>query len=339
MGWLKFGFPEIYGGDGVPNPMARFILNTELTMTNCPTVGKNLGQICGALLMYGSDQQKEEFISRTLRNEIQWAIAYSEPGAGSDLASMRCAAVADGNDFVITGEKRWITSAHFADYLWLAVRTDSSGPKHKGISLFIVDKNTPGVTVEPIWMVFDGHRTNTVRFDNARVPRSRMVGELNEGWKYVMNALNLERFLMTASFPAAARYQILVEWVKAAVVDGKPLRDDPVVRHRLAKLDVMIEMARLLEIRCIARYAADSTTTPAAEATMNKAMAAMAYFELCDTALDLMGPDGYVMDVDAPMGGETPINYLESGHMKVAAAGLDLARNMIAKQHLRLPSA
>ncbi|TAK53912.1 MAG: acyl-CoA dehydrogenase [Gammaproteobacteria bacterium] len=337
-GWLKLGFPESYGGDGVPNPMAKFILNMELMLANCPIVGKGLGQICGTLLLYGSEELKREFIPRTLRNEIQWAIAYSEPGAGSDLAALRASAVPDGDDFIINGEKRWITSAHFADYFWLAVRTDSSGPKHKGISLFIVDTKSPGVTIEPIHMVFKGHRTNTVYFDNVRVPRSRLVGDLDQGWKELMNALNLERFLMAASFPAVGRYRILLEWVKTAEVNGKPLLEDPVARHKLAKVDVLIEMARLLEMRCIARYAADSTTTPAAEATMNKAMAAIAYSELVDTALDLMGPDGYVMGSDAPMNGETPLNYLESGHMKVAAAGLDVARNMIAKQHLHLPS-
>lgn len=337
-GWLQFGFPENYGGDGIPNPMAKFILNMELMLANCPIIGKSLGQICGALMLYGSEELKQEFIGRTLRNEIQWALAYSEPGAGSDLASLRCAAVADGDHFIINGEKRWITSAHFADYFWLALRTDSSGSKHEGISLFVVDTNSPGVTIEPIYMVFKGHRTNTVRFDNVRVPRSRLVGELNQGWKEIANSLNLERFLMAASFPAVGRYRMLQEWIRSATADGKPLLDDPVVRHRLAKVDVLIEMARLLEVRCIARYAANPTATPGAEATMNKAMAAIAYAELIDTTLDLMGPDGYVMDDDAPMNGETPECYLESGHMKVAAAGLDVARNMIAKQHLRLPS-
>jgi len=337
-GWLKFGSPEIYGGDGVDNPKAKFILNMELMLANCPTVGKNLGQISGALMLYGTEEQKKEFIPRTLRNEIQWALTYSEPGAGSDLASLRCAAVADGDDFVINGEKSWITSAHFADYFWIAVRTDSSGTKHQGISLLIVDTNAPGVTINPTHMVFGGHRTNTVIFDNVRAPRSRLIGKLDEGWKCIMNALNLERFLMAASFPGVGRHRILLEWAKTAEVNGKPLLDDPVARHKLAKVDVQMEMARLLEMRCIARYAADPTTPPTTEATMNKAMAAMAYSELCNTALDLMGPDGYVLDEDAPMNGETPINYLESGHMKVAAAGVDLAKSMIAKQHLRLPS-
>ncbi|AMN47772.1 hypothetical protein ACG33_11820 [Steroidobacter denitrificans] len=337
-GWLKFGFPSEYGGDGIANPMAKFILNMELMLANCPIVGKSLGQICGALMLYGSEELKREFIGRTLCNEIQWALAYSEPGAGSDLANLRCSAVADGEDFIINGEKRWITSAHFADYFWLAVRTDSSGRKQEGISLFIVDTDSPGVTIEPIRMVFKGHRTNTVRFDNVRVPRARLVGELNQGWKEIANALNLERFLMAASFPAVGRYRMLTEWARTAKVDGKSLLDDPVARHKLARVDVLIEMARLLEIRCIARYTANPAAIPGAEAMMNKAMAAIAYAELIDTTLDLMGPDGYVLDEDAPMSGEIPSCYLESGHMKVAAAGLDVARNMIAKQHLRLPS-
>lgn len=336
-GWLKFGFPQAYGGDGIPNPMAKFILNMELMLANCPIVGKSLGQICGALMLYGSEELKQEFIGRTLRNEIQWALAYSEPGAGSDLAALRCSAVADGDDFIINGEKRWITSAHFADYFWLAVRTDSSGPKQQGISLFIVDTDAPGVTIEPIYMAFHGHRTNTVRFDNVRVSGSRLVGKLNQGWKEIANALSLERFLMAASFPAVGRYEMLKDWVRTATTGGRPLLDDPAARTRLARVDVLVEMARLLELRCIARYAANPSATPGAEATMNKAMAAIAYAELIDTAMDLMGPEGYVLDECAPMNGETPSCYLESGHMKVAAAGLDVARNMIARQHLQLP--
>lgn len=344
-GWLKIGFPKEYGGDGVDNPMAKFILNTELLRAGGPIVGKNLGQICGTLMMFGDEHLKQEFIPRTLANEIQWAIVYSEPCAGSDLAAMQTKAVLDGDDFVVNGEKRWITSAHYGDYYWTAVRTDPKAPKHKGISLLIIDHDAPGITLQPTTMLgSDGgsnagiHRTNQVFFDNVRVPRSRLIGEMNKGFYYMMHALNMERFLMFGVMNEWRHYEALLGWVRKQRVDGKPLIEDPLVRHQLAKVDLAMESARMLDIRCIAKLASDEGTTPAVEAFMAKVQFTIAYVELAKAAMDLLGPDAIIMQGDeVPLDGIGAAMYYQCGHQRIAAGGCDVAKNMIAKQLLQLP--
>ena len=339
-GWLKMGLPEEYGGDGVDNPMAKFILNTELLKAGGPIVGKTLGQICGTLMMFGGEELKREFIAKTVRNEIQWAITYSEPGAGSDLASMTTRAVLDGDEFVINGEKRWITSAHFADYMWVAVRTDPTSQRHKGISILIVDRHAPGVSLQPITMIGSlgeasgVHQTNSVFFDNVRVPKSRLVGEMNKGWYYMMNALNFERFLMFGIANQWRHYDELLKWVKRQTLDGKPMIEDSLVRHKLAKLDVAMESSRMLDVRCICKAAAEQDSTPAVEAFMTKVQYGDAFFLLAETIMDLMGPDAAITQGDESWrGGLAAILLFQSGHLRIAASGVDVAKNMIAKMH------
>ena len=181
-------------------PLAQYILNDELHKAQAPIVGKNLGVVVNTLLHNGSEKLKQEFIPRILKNEIQWALAYTEPEAGSDLANMQMKAELDGDEYVLNGQKRFITSAHFADYMWTGVRTDPDAPKHKGISRLIIDVPTPGMTLSPMNTVI-GEQTNDVFFDNVRVPKERLVGELNEGWRYITEALTYERFAMTSFAP------------------------------------------------------------------------------------------------------------------------------------------
>jgi alkylation response protein AidB-like acyl-CoA dehydrogenase len=337
-GWLAMGFPEEYGGTGEIMPMARYLLNQELQKARAPHVGKNLGIIVNTLMRRGSEKQKQEFIPRTLRNEIQWSLAYTEPEAGSDLANLQTKAVLDGDEFVVNGQKRFITSAHFGDYMWTAVRTDPDVPKHKGISLLILDGKAPGMTVIPMWMI-NGEKTNEVFLDNVRVPKDRLVGELNKGWYYVSEALDYERFTLITSVPSVRGFAHLADWVKQAQVDGKPLAQDPVVRRKMARLAVLVEMHRMLDMRCICA-AARPDYVPNAEAAMNKAWGAIVITEMSDTALDIMGPEGYLWrDPNAPMDGEMANSYLMAGHARTAAAGLDVAKNIIARRFLGLPSA
>jgi alkylation response protein AidB-like acyl-CoA dehydrogenase len=336
-GWLAMGFPEEYGGTGEAMPLAQYIMNEELHKAQAPIVGKNLGVVVNTLLHNGSDQLKREFIPRILKNEIQWALAYTEPEAGSDLANMQMRAVLDGDDYVLNGQKRFITSAHFADYMWTGVRTDPDAPKHKGISLLIIDVPTPGMTITPMWTII-GERTNDVFFDNVRVPKERLVGELNHGWQYITEALTYERFAMTSFAPTIRKFQKLVEWIKTAELDGKPLREDPVVRRRIARLAVQVDMGRMLDLRCVC-MAVKPDYVPYIEAAMNKMWGGIVETVLSDEALDIMGPYGYLWNDAsyAPMGGGMVDDYLWAGHQRVAAAGVDISKNIIAQRHLGLP--
>ncbi len=337
--WLSMGFPEEYGGSGDAMPLAQYILNQELHRAQAPIVGKNLGVIVNTLLRHGSEKLKREFVPRIFRNELQWALAYTEPEAGSDLANLQCRAVLDGDEFVVNGTKRFITSAHFADYLWTGVRTDPEAiPKHKGISLLIIDVKSPGITITPLWTII-GERTNDIFFDSVRVPKDYLVGEPNRGWYYISEALTYERFAMTSIVPTERKFERLVAWVKQARVDGKPLAQDPVVRRKISRLAALLEMGRMLELRCIC-MAVRPDYVPNNEAAMNKMWGAIVETEMADAALDIMGPYGYLWkDPDhAPMDGEAVDDYLWAGHLRVAAAGVDIAKNIIAKRFLGLPS-
>ena len=264
----------------------------------------------------------------------------------ADLAAMSCKAEIDGDDFIINGEKRWITSAHYGDYFWTAVRTDPKASKHKGISLIIIDHDAPGITLQPTIMLgSDGgsnagvHRTNSVFFDNVRVPRSRLIGEMNKGFNYMMHALNLERFLMFGVMNEWRHYEALLGWVKKQKgEDGKPLLEDPLVRHRLARLDLAMEAARALDLRCCAKAASDEGTTPAVEAFMTKVQFTIAYTELAQVAMDLIGPDATIMLGDeVVLDGIAAAMYYQYGHQRIAAGGCDVAKNQIAKQLFQLP--
>jgi alkylation response protein AidB-like acyl-CoA dehydrogenase len=340
-GWLSMGFPEEYGGSGPGMPLAQYILNEELHKAQAPIVGKNLGVVVNTLLHHGSEQLKREFIPRILRNEIQWALAYTEPEAGSDLANMQCKAVLDGDEYVINGQKRFITSAHFADYLWTGVRTDPEAPKHKGISLIIIDSDSPGITVTPLWTII-GERTNDVFFDNVRVPKERLIGELNHGWQYVTEALTYERFAMTSFAPTVRKLNRLVAWVKEARINGRRLAEDPIVRRKVARMAIMVEIGRMLDLRCVC-LAVKPDYVPYIEAAMNKMWGGIVETVMADETLDIMGPYGSLWRdgaeaEDAPMDGDVVDDYLWAGHLRVAAAGVDLAKNIIARRHLDLPA-
>jgi alkylation response protein AidB-like acyl-CoA dehydrogenase len=339
-GWLSMGFPEEYGGTQKPMAMAQYILNQELEKASAPIVGKNVGVIANTILHNGSEEMKREFLPKIFRNEAQWAIVYSEPDAGTDLASLQCRAVLDGDEFVINGQKRFITSAHFADYFWTAVRTDPDAPKHRGISLLIIDKESPGITITPMYCVGSAgaERTNEVFFDDVRVPKDRLVGELNRGWYYMMEALDYERFAIISFTPTIKRFEKLVAWVKQAQINGRPLKDDPVVRRKIAHMAVLVEIGRMLELRCIC---AAAKTVPNIEASMNKAWGGIVWSEMTDLALDIMGPRGYIWQGSerAALGGEVVDQYLMAGHSRVAAAGVDIAKGIIARRLLGLPNA
>jgi alkylation response protein AidB-like acyl-CoA dehydrogenase len=338
-GWLSMGFPAEYGGTRQTVPLAQYILNQELHRAEAPIVGKNLGVIVNTILRHGSDQLKREFVPRIFRNEIQWAIAYTEPEAGSDLANMQCRAVLDGDEYVVNGTKRFITSAHFGDYWWTGVRTDpNAAPKHKGISLLIIEGKLPGITVTPLWTII-GERTNDIFFDNVRVPKKYLVGEENKGWYYISEALTYERFAMTSIIPTMRKLERLIAWVKEAEADGKPLAADPVVRRMVARMAVLVEMGTMLDLRCLC-MAIRPDYVPNNEAAMNKMWGGIVETILSDETLDLLGPHGFLWkDDEAPMGGEVADDYLWAGHQRVAAAGVDISRNIIAKRMLGLPSA
>ncbi len=237
-GWLGMGFPEEYGGSKKPIGMAQFILNVELELADAPIVGKNIGVIANTIYHEGSEEMKREFLPKIFANKCQWALSYTEPGAGTDLASLKCPAVDKGDHFEVTGTKLFITSAHFADYHWVAVRTDPDAPKHQGVSILIMDADAEGLTYTPMYCVGStgAERTNEVHLNQVKVPKNRLVGELNKGFYYMMQALDYERFAIIGFAIRVRRVQRMVDWVKQTGSNGEKLAEDPMVRAKLARL-------------------------------------------------------------------------------------------------------
>src|SRR3954453_5609685 len=233
-GWLGITWPAEWGGkegDGV----YEYLLNEALAARGGPQIGKGVGIIGKTLLRHGNEKLKQEFLPKILGAEVEFAVGYSDPEAGSDAASMRLQATRATDGWVLSGQKIWTTSAHFADWYWVGARTDTQAPKHHGITLFLVPMDHPGLTVKEIWTMGD-ERTNEVFFDDVFVHDDYVVGELNRGFQYISEALDLERFTMFTFSPIEQRLDLLTEYVQTGTRDGEPLKDDPVTRQRIAQL-------------------------------------------------------------------------------------------------------
>ncbi|HPB46820.1 MAG TPA: acyl-CoA dehydrogenase family protein, partial [Microthrixaceae bacterium] len=197
-GWLGIGWPVEYGGQG-KSQMEQFIFYDESMRSGAPVPMLTINTVGPTIMNYGTQEQKDFFLPKILAGDLHFSIGYSEPEAGTDLASLRTRAELDGDEWVINGQKMWTSLASDADYCWLAVRTAPDAPKHKGISMIIVDlKNTPGITIEPLNLL-SSHDINAVYYDNVRVPKENLVGGLNNGWSLITNQLNHERVTLCSS--------------------------------------------------------------------------------------------------------------------------------------------
>jgi 3-oxocholest-4-en-26-oyl-CoA dehydrogenase alpha subunit len=335
-GWLGITWPTEWGGqdsDGV----YEYLLNEALAGRGGPQIGKGVGIIGKTLLRHGSDKLKAEFLPKILRAEVEFAVGYSEPDAGSDAASMRLSAVRDGDEWILNGQKTWTTSAHFADWYWVGARTNPEAPKHHGITLFLVPMDHPGLTIEGIWTMGD-ERTNQVFFDDVRVSNDYVVGEVGRGFQYISEALDLERFTMFTFSPIRRRLDLLIDYVRNAERDGAPLRDDPVVRSRIAALSTTAEVARMLGLRFLAK-SAKGGAAPTAEASEYKLFATEFSKRLADASMDIAGPGSQlrVGTEDAPMRGRAESTYRYTVLDTIGGGTSEVQKNIIARRKLGLP--
>jgi alkylation response protein AidB-like acyl-CoA dehydrogenase len=340
-GWLGMGFPEKYGGSPAPMPLAQFILTTELDRAGAPIIGKNVGTIGSTIYHVASEEMKKEWLPKIFRNEGQWSITYTEPNAGTDIGSMQTRAIDKGDHFEVTGMKHFITSAHFCKWHWLAVRTDPDAPKHKGISIFIIDHDSPGLTISPMHTLGrEGttHRTNQVFFDKMKIPKDRLVGDLNKGFYYMMQALDYERFAILSFASRQRRWNNIVKYYTDADFQGEKPAQDPVTRQKLARQAARVEVGIMLERLAICKA---QESVPQVEAAMNKAWGASIGDEISQLALDLAGPYGGLWGCEehAPYAGKLADEYLMAGHARVAAGGVDTSKSIIARTLLGLPNA
>jgi 3-oxocholest-4-en-26-oyl-CoA dehydrogenase alpha subunit len=335
-GWLGITWPAEWGGqegDGV----YEYLLNEALARRGGPQIGKGVGIIGKTLLRHGSDKLKREFLPQILNGDIEFAVGYSEPDAGSDAAAMRLKAVRDGDEWILNGQKIWTTSAHFADWYWVGARTDPDAPKHHGITLFLVPMNHPGLTIKEIWTMGD-ERTNEVFFDDVRVPNDYVVGELGRGFQYISEALDLERFTMFTFSPIKQRLDLLIEHVQTANRDGEPVRDDPLVRSQIADLATRAEVARVLGLRFLSK-SLKGGAAPTAEASEYKLFATEFSKQLANATMDIAGPGTQlrVGSEDAPMRGRAESTYRYTVLDTIGGGTSEVQKNIIARRKLGLP--
>jgi len=244
-GWVAMGWPKEWGGQG-RTAIEQFVFFDESMRAGAPIPTLTLNTVGPTVMHYGTDEQREFFIPKILRGDLHFAIGYSEPGAGTDLASLKTRADRDGDEYVINGQKTWTSLANGADYIWLAVRTNQEAKKHKGITMLLVPMDTPGITVQPLHLMHD-HDINHVFFDDVRVPISTRVGGENEGWNLITNQLNHERVTLCASGSLERLLGEVIEWAKAtSLPDGRRVIDQEWVQLNIARLHARIDALRLM---------------------------------------------------------------------------------------------
>jgi hypothetical protein len=333
-GWLGMSWPKAYGGRELSG-IYDFILTEALSRWGAPQPGKGVGIVGKTLIRRASEQLKSEFLPQIMRGEIEFAIGYSEPQAGSDAANMQLRATRVGGGWRLDGQKSWTTSAHFADWYWVGARTDPE-QKHKGITLFLIPMQHPGFTIRPIWTIGD-ERTNEVFFDGVVVPDEYVVGQLNAGFTYISEALDLERFAMMPVGPLEKKVEALVSWAKSAARDGEPVKRDPVVRARLARAVTELEVARMLQRRVISAALRDRV--PTLEASEYKLYMNECGKRVANAALDLIGPEGVLRPGQdgAPLGGRFERSYRYTVVDTIGGGASEIQKNIIARRGLGLP--
>lgn len=247
-GWLGVGWPKEFGGRARP-AFEQFIFFDEVQRAGFPIPFLTLCTVGPTLMKFGTEEQKAAFLPRILSGDLHFAIGYSEPGAGTDLASLTTRAVRDGDHYVVNGQKVFTSLAEYADYIWLAVRTDPDAPKHKGISILMVDRRAPGVSITPIHTL-GGNRTNVTYLEDVRVPVANRVARENEGWRLITNQLNHERVALLAPGPVARFVEEVTAWARETRRgDGRRVIDEPWVQHNLARAVARLEALRLMAWR------------------------------------------------------------------------------------------
>lgn len=338
-GWIAPSWPEEFGGTGW-DLTQRYIWSTETALAGAPgTAPMGLG-MCGPMLIgHGTDEQKAFYLPRILSGEDYWCQGYSEPASGSDLASLKLKAVSDGDEYILNGSKIWTSHAHYANRMFLLVRTDDTGAPQTGITFLLLEMDTPGITVEPIVFASGTHEVNQVFFDNVRVPKHNIVGQENEGWTVAKYLLEFER-----GGGGAARYQVALRKLKA-FVDEMGL-DDPDLHRKLDTTSVRVEAIQYLEFRIMAAISKGGSPGPESSIMKNLGADLGQYVsELMVEALGLYAavhqPEartpGSGVPIVGPDSGVTALSrYFNLRASSIAGGSNEVQKNIVAKLVLGL---
>jgi alkylation response protein AidB-like acyl-CoA dehydrogenase len=332
-GWLGVGWPAQYGGRGF-GQVEQQIFASEAARADVPLPAVTLQTVGPTLQAYGTEEQKDMFLPKILAGEVHFAIGYTEPGAGTDLASLTTRAVRDGDDYIVNGQKIFTTGAHDADYIWLACRTDPDAPKHKGISILIVDTADPGFSWTPIITCDGAHHVNATYYADVRVPARMLVGTENQGWRLITTQLNHERVMLGPAGRLGALHDRLNGWASTTPrPDGRRAADEPDVRRALAEVAASLRINELLNWQV-----AVADTVHIADASATKVFSSERIQRLGQLILDVAGRHGDPAD-DATA---QLLTWLDTQHKRnlvlTFGGGVnEVQRELIAMAGLGLP--
>ncbi|MGI8552821.1 MAG: acyl-CoA dehydrogenase family protein [Dehalococcoidia bacterium] len=337
-GWVAPHWPVEYGGAGM-SVTEQFIFNEEMAATRAPaTGGFGVTMIGPTLILYGTEEQKREHLPKITSGEVTWCQGYSEPGAGSDLASLQTRAIRDGDDYVLNGQKIWSSGAHRANWMFMLARTDPDAPKHRGISMLLVDMKTPGISVQPLINMAGDHLFNQEFFDNVRVPVQNRIGEENRGWYVGATLLDFER----SNIGAAIGLRHMVSDLTHLIQDEKKSGGTQVqvtdsVRNELAERTIEADIGRLFSYRIISMQKRGQI--PNYEASVNKMFYSETQQRVARTGMKLVGLYGNIWKDKrwAPLHGRLAHTYVSTVSSTIAAGTSEIQRNIIATRGLGLP--
>ncbi|MBV9449865.1 MAG: acyl-CoA dehydrogenase family protein [Streptosporangiaceae bacterium] len=334
-GWLTLSWPAEYGGrDG--SVMDQLIFSDEASVAHVPVPFLTINTVGPTIMRFGTPEQKARYLPAIAAGEIHFSIGYSEPEAGTDLAALRTRAVRDGDDYVINGQKMWTSLIQYADYVWLACRTDPDLPRHKGLSVLIVPTDAPGFSWTPV-PTLAGPVTSATYFQDVRVPVSSLVGDQNKGWPLITNQLNHERVALTSSAPVRSALHDVTEWARATrLADGRRVIDQEWVRLNLARVHAKAEFLKLMNWR----IASSSEPLGPAAASATKVYGTEFALEAYRLLMEVLGAGATVRD-GSP--GAVLAGRIERAHraaliLTFGGGTNEVQRDIIAATALHLPT-
>ena len=333
--WWAIGWPKEFGGLG-KSAVEQYIFIDEMMAAGAPAMRLAVSSVAPTILRVGSEEQKARWLPPILKGEIDFAVAYSEPDAGTDLASLKTRAVLDGDQWVVNGQKIWNTGAHTASHNWVAVRTEPEAPKHKGISMMIVPMDRPGITVQPLW-TWSGIRTNAVFLEDVRVPRDHLVGERGMGFYYAMMALDFERIMIGSVGMIRRLLDELIAFARRTRRDGRPLGSIAWVRRALADLEMRVEVGR--QIGLLNAWLIDQGEVPTKEGSIAKVYVSELNAHLASVGMEILGLAGQLAPDEpaAPLAGRLQWLYTTAPMQRFGGGTNEIQRAIIAQRGLGLP--
>ena len=342
-GWLTMHWPEEYGGQDSP-PTTNLVFNEETSYWGIPGVGMGAGGtswVGPSLQFFGTEEQKKKYLPMIASGSADgvWCTGYSEPDAGSDLANLSTTATKVGDEYIVNGGKIWNSLSHRARWNWMLVRTDPNSPRHRGLSLIIIDMKSPGISIRPLYDVAGFHVVNQTFFDDVHVPVTNLVGEENRGWYHVMMALNFERGGVANIGVPRRILDELVKYAKEISYGGKHLAKDPLIQHRLANAAVELEIARMLGYKIIWAEVTGQMASAAVDASIAKFVVSESGVRLANLGMQILGPYGQLTPGSkwAKLQGCLQANYLSSYIMCVAGGVNEVQRNIVSQMALGMP--